>query len=155
MRRRSIRRMAPLALLLASSLVVAGCNDDSDSDEAEVKDVLTGFFTDVAEARGEEACDALTVATVRFLSAVAPVAGVPATCPDNVRAVNGQLSEEEKEALKTAEVGQVTVSGDTATINPEEVKFEHEGESALLSSVRAGPTVLKRVGDEWKLESLG
>ena len=151
---RSRRCLVPVALLL-SLLVVAGCGDDSDSDEAEVKEVLTGFFTDVAEARGEEACDRLTVSTVRFLSAVAPVVGVPATCPDNVRAVNGQLSEEEKEALKTAEVGAVTISGDTANVNPQEVKFEHEGQSALLSSVRAGPVVLKKVGDEWKLESLG
>jgi hypothetical protein len=152
--RRSRRRLVPVALLF-SLLVVAGCGDDSDSDEAEVKDVLTGFLTDVAEARGQDACDALTVASVRFLSAVAPVAGVPATCPDSVRAVHGQLSEEEKEALKTAEVGQVTVSGDTATIDPQEVEFEHEGQSALLSSVRASPVVFKRVGDEWKLEALG
>ena len=154
MTRRSRRRLVPVALLL-SLLVVAGCGDDSDSGEAEVKDVLTGFLADVAEGRGEEACDALTVASVRFFSAVAPAAGVPATCPDQVRAVHGHLSEEEKGALKTAEVGQVTVSGDTATVNPEEVEFEHEGQSALLSSVRANPVVFKRVGDDWKLEALG
>ena len=154
MTRQSRRRLVPIALLL-SLLVVAGCGDDGDSDEAEVKDALTGFLTDVAEARGVEACDRLTVSTVRFFSGVAPSAGVPATCPDTVRAVNGQLSEEEKEALKKAEVGQVTISGDTATINAQEVKFEHEGQSALLSSVSASPVVLKRVGDEWKIELLG
>ena len=146
--------MVPLALLL-SVLVLVGCGDDSDSGEGEVKDVLTGFFADVAENRGTEACDALSVGNVRFLSAVAPAVGVPATCPDNVRAVNGQLSEEEKEALKTAKVGEVTVSGDTATVDPNEVEFEVAGESTLLSTVKSGPVVLKKAGDEWKIESLG
>ena len=153
MTRRSRRRLVPPALLLCSFLVVAGCGDDSDS--GDVKDVLTGFFTDVAENRGTEACDALSVENVRFLSAVAPAAGVPATCPDNVRAVNGQLSEEEKEALKTAKVGDVTISGDTATVSPQEVEFEIVGESTLLSTVKSGPVMLKKAGDEWKIESLG
>jgi hypothetical protein len=155
MTRSTCRRLFPLALLLCSALVVAGCGDDADSDESQVKDVITGFFADVAENRGTEACDALTVGNVRFLSAVAPAAGVPATCPDNVRAVNGQLSEEEKEALKTAEVGEVTISGDTATIAPQAVEFELAGQSTLLSSVKTGPVVLKKAGDEWKIESLG
>ena len=154
MRPRSITRLAPLALVLAALLVVAGCSDDSDSD-AEVKGVVTGFLTDLAENRGTEACDRLTTGTVRILSAVAPAAGTAATCPDNIRAVNGQLSEEEKEALKSAEVKAVTIDGDTATVNPQDVEFEIEGTSSLLSSVKGGPVVLKNVDDEWKIESLG
>ena len=152
MTRRSRRRLVPLALVL-SVLMVAACGDDSDS--GDVKGVLTGFFTDVAENRGTEACDALSGENVRFLSAVGPAVGVPATCRDSVMAVNGQLSEEEKEALKTAKVGEVTVSGDTATVSPQEVEFEIVGESILLSSVKSGPVVLKKAGDEWKIESLG
>jgi hypothetical protein len=152
---RSIRGLAPLALLLASLLVVAGCGDDADSEEDAVKGVVTGFFTDLAENRGTEACDRLTTGTVRILSAVAPSAGTAATCPDNIRAVNGQLSEEEKEALKSAEVRAVTVSGETATVNPNDVEFEIEGTSSLLSSVKGGPVVLRNVDDEWKIESLG
>ena len=154
MTRRSRCRLVPLALLL-SVLVLAGCGDDSDSGEGEVKDVVTGFFADVAENRGTEACDALSVENVRFLSAVAPAVGVPATCPDNVRAVNGQLSEEEKEALKSAEVKAVTISGDTATVNPQDVEFEIDDTSSVLSTVKAGPVQLKNVDDEWKIESLG
>ncbi len=155
MRTRSICRTAPLALLLASSLFIAGCSDDADSDEAAVKGVITGFFTDLAENRGTEACDRLTTGTVRILSAVAPSAGTAATCPDNIRAVNGQLSEEEKEALKSAEVKAVTISGDTATVNPQDVEFEIDDTSSVLSTVKAGPVQLKNVDDEWKIESLG
>ena len=155
MRTRSIRRLAPLAVVLASVLVVAGCGDDSDSGEDAVKGVVTGFLTDLAENKGTEACDRLTTGTVRILSAVAPAAGTSATCPDNIRAVNGQLSEEEKEALKSAEVKAVTIDGDTATVNPQDVEFEIEGTSSLLSSVKGGPVVLKNVDDEWKIESLG
>lgn len=154
MSRRGIRRLAPLALLLVSTLVVAGCSY-SDSDEAGVKDAITGFFTDLAENKGTEACNRLTTGTVRILSAVAPAAGTAATCPDNIRAVNGQLSEEEKEALKSAEVKAVTISGDTATVNPQDVEFENEGTSGLLSAVKAGPAQLKKIDDEWKIESLG
>ena len=154
MRPRSIRRIAPLALLLAS-LVVAGCGDDGDSGEDAVKGVVTGFFTDLADNKGTEACNRLTTGTVRILSAVAPAAGTPATCPDNIRAVNGQLSEEEKEALRSAEVKAVTINGDTATVNPQDVEFEIEGTSSLLSSVKGGPVQLKNVDDEWKIESLG
>ncbi len=146
--------MIPLTLLLAFWLFVAGCSD-SDSDEAAVKDTITGFFTDLAENHGTEACDRLTTGTVRILSAVAPSAGTAATCPDNIRAVNGQLSEEEKEALKSAKVKAVTISGDTATVNPNDVEFKIEGTSSLLSSVKAGAVQLKNIDDEWKIESLG
>ncbi len=154
MTRRRICRIVPLPLLLASLLFVAACSE-SDSDEAAVKDTLTGFFTDLAENRGTQACDRLTTGAVRILSAVAPAAGVPATCPDNIRAVNGQLSEEEKEALKSAEVKAVTINGDSATVNPNDVEFQIEGKSSLLSSVKGGPVQLRNVADEWKIESLG
>ena len=154
MRTRSTRRLAPLAVLLASFLVVAGCSD-SDSDEAVVKDVIAGFFSDVAENHGTEACDRLTSGTVKLLSAVAPAAGTPATCPDDIRAANGQLSEEEKEAMKSVEVKAVTVNGDTATVNPNDVVFELGETSGPLSNVKSGPVVLRKVDDEWKIESLG
>ena len=155
MTRNGCRRLSTLALLLCSLLVVAGCGDDADSDEGQVKDVITGFFADVAENRGTEACDALTTGTVRAFSAVAPVSGVPATCPDNISAAYGKLGDEEKEALKRAKVREVTIRGDTATVSPEDVEFEHEGQSALLSSIRSGPVVLKKAGDEWKIETMG
>jgi hypothetical protein len=148
-------RLAPLALLLASILVVAGCGDDSDSDEAKVESVVTGFFENLADGRAEEACDALTSGTVRLLSLQGPAGGTPATCPANVATVHGQLSEEEKEAMRAVEVKAVTVSGDTATVQPNDVEFDFEGESTLLSSVRSGPVVLRKFQGDWKLESLG
>jgi hypothetical protein len=149
------RRLIPLGLALVSFLAVAGCGDDADSDEAAVKEVITGFFTDVAENNGTEACERLTTGTVRIFSVVAPAAGAPATCSDHIRVVNGQMTEEEKDALKTAEVKSVTVSGDAATVAPDDVVFELRGTSTLLSSVKAGPVLLKNVDDEWKIESLG
>jgi hypothetical protein len=155
MRTRSIRRLAPLALLLAAFLVVAGCNDDSDSDEAKVKSVVTGFFDDLADGRAEEACDALTSGTVKLLSLQGPAGGTPATCPANVATVHGQLSEEEKEAMRGAKVKAVTVNGDTATVNPNDVEFQFEGQSTFLSSARSGPVVLRKFEGDWKLESLG
>ncbi len=155
MTRRSHRVLIPFLLVLASFLFLAGCGDDSDSHEAAVKGTITGFFTDVAENRGTQACDRLATGTVRLLSALAPSAGVPATCPDGIRAVNGRLSDEEKEALKSAEVKTVTISGDTATVNPNDVEFEIEGTSGLLSNVKGGTVQLKKIDDEWKIESLG
>ncbi len=154
MTKTTLRRIIPVTLLLVSFLFVAGCSE-SESDEAAVKDTISGFLTDLAENRGTQACDRLTTGTVRILSAVAPSAGAPATCPDNIGAVNGQLSEEENEALKSAEVKAVTISGDTATVNPNDVEFEIEGTSGLLSNVKGGTVQLKKIDDEWKIESLG
>ena len=57
------RLLATVLAVLALSVVVAGCGDDP-SPEDEVKDVVTGFFDDVADGDGTAACAKLTAAGV-------------------------------------------------------------------------------------------
>ena len=141
------------AALGVSLLVLAGCSSE-DSEDAEVRSVVTGFFADLAEGDGA-ACDALTGPATRLASLNALIANAPASCPDAVRVFSGQLSAAEKEGLKNAKVNRTTINGDQASIDPSDVEFPLDGQSQLLSSVRAGPTQLIKVDGSWKINSLG
>ena len=152
----TIRKMwqpAAAAVAGVSLLVLAGCSGE-DSEDAKVRSVVTGFFSDLADGDGA-ACDVLTGNATRLASLLAASANAPATCPDSVKVLSGQLSSDEKEALKNAKVNRTTISGDQATINPSDVEFLLNGQSQLLSSVRAGPTQLIKVDGGWKINSLG
>lgn len=145
------RRLAAVALSVS---ILAGCSK-SESDEGRVKRVVTRFFYDLGAGRGSEACSALTGAAIRFAALSAQQANAPATCPEAVKVVNGQLSSDEKEALKNATVKQATISGDEATIAPSDVEFSVNGMSSLLSDIKSGPTHLIKFAGSWKIDSLG
>jgi hypothetical protein len=148
---RSVWRLAAVALSL---LTLAGCSK-SDSDEAKVKSVVSGFFSDLGAGRGSEACSALTGSATRLAGLIAQVANAPATCPEAVKVLDGQLSSDEKDALKNVKVKQVTVSGEEATIAPTDVEFSVNGKSSLLSNVKSGSTHLTKASGSWKIDSLG
>lgn len=133
--------------------LLAGCGG-AKSDDSEVRGVVTGFFSDLGEGKAA-ACDALTGPATRLAGVVALMANAPATCPDAVKVFSGQLSAEEKKALTRAKVNRTTVNGDQASIAPADIEFPLNGQSQLLSSVKAGPTHLVKVGGSWKIDSLG
>lgn len=136
-----------------SLVLLAGCSS-AKSDDAEVRDVVTGFFSDLGEGKST-ACDALTGAATRLAGVVALMANAPATCPEAVKVFSGQLSAEEKKALTKAKVNRTTVNGDQASIAPTDIEFPVNGQSQFLSSVKAGPTHLVKVDGNWKIDSLG
>lgn len=152
----TIRKMwqsTAVAVAGVSLLVLAGCSGE-DSEDSRVRSVVTGFFSDLADGDGA-ACDVVTGSATRLASLVAASANAPATCPDAVRVFSGQLSSDEKEALRNAKVNRTTISGDQATIDPNDVEFPLDGRSQFLSSVKAGPTQLVKVDGSWKISSLG
>ena len=137
-----------------SLLVLAGCSE-AESEDAEVRSVVTGFFSDLADGDGT-ACGALTGAATRLASLSAQMANVPATCQEAVKVFSGQLNAEEKKAMKDAKVNRVTINGDQATIAPTDVEFPLAGgQSQFFSSMKAGPTHLLKVDGSWKIDSLG
>ncbi|MDQ3640755.1 MAG: hypothetical protein M3450_04605 [Actinomycetota bacterium] len=137
-----------------SLLVLAGCSE-AESEDAEVRSVVTGFFSDLADG-DESACGALTGAATRLASLSAQMANVPATCQEAVKVFSGQLNAEEKKALKDAKVNRVTINGDQATIAPTDVEFPLAGgQSQFFSNIKAGPTQLMKVDGSWKIGSLG
>lgn len=142
------------AALALSLLTIAGCSS-SKSDDAKVRGVVTGFFSDLADGRGTSACDALTGSATRLASVFAAAANAPASCPEAVKVLHGQLSTDEKQAMKNVTVKHANVNGDQATIAPTDVEFSVNGQSKLLSSIKAGPTHLTKVAGSWKIDSLG
>ena len=143
-----------LAVVALSVIALAGCSK-SESDEAKVKSVVSSFFSDLGAGRGSDACDALTGPAIRLAALGAQMANAPASCPEAVKVVNGQLSSDEKEALKNVKVKRATVNGDEATIAPSDVEFSRNGKSSLLSNVKSGPTHLTKASGGWKIDSLG
>jgi len=152
MRPMSLRRTA--SLITALLLTVAACGK-SESAEAKAKATVTGFFDDVAGGKGDAACSRLTGAAVRELSAAAFVMQAPASCPEAVKLVNDQISDDEKKALRSATVNRVTIAGDKATVNDDDIELELKGQTGLFRNNNPKPVELEKSGDDWKISSLG
>ncbi len=150
---RSRYRLAATTLV-AVMIVAVGC-ERQESEADQVQEVVEGFLADAAEGRGEEACGALTGDAVRYVSVVGIAAQTEASCPEAVQALSGQYSESEKEALKSATVKRVSVSGNRATIARQDIEFNFRGESRLFPSATDAPVLLVKTDTGWKIESLG
>lgn len=142
-----------LAVLVVFS-VLAGCGGGK-STEDEVKDVVTGFFDDVADGDGAEACAKLTAAAVDQLNRAAFLLQAPGSCREAVEAVNRQLSGDDKKALRSAEVNAAQVNGNRATVADADISLELSGQSTLFRNSDPAPLTLEKVGDDWKITSLG
>ena len=152
----SVRNIYRLAgILLAAAMLLAGCSDDEDSDEAQVKTVVTDFLEDAADGRGSEACSKLTGDAVRYVSTVGAVAQAEASCPDAVQTLSGQFATDEKQALKSATVKKVNLSGNSATIAREDIEIKYQGQSHLFPRPSNSPVILIKTDTGWKIESLG
>ena len=150
-----LRRLASVVAALAvTALVVAGCGD-SESEEDRVKDTVTGFFDDVAEGEGQAGCARLTDSAVKELSAAAFLLQPPASCQEALEAASRQLGDEEKEALKSAKVIRVTVTGDRATVSDSDIELDLEGQSSVFRNNDPKPVQLEKSGEDWRISSLG
>ncbi len=146
-----------LATLLAVLAVVggaAGCGDDK-SEEDEVKEVVTGFFDDVADGDGGAGCAKLTTAAVDQLSAAAFLLQPPGSCREAVESISRQLSDDEKKALRSAEVNAATVTGTQASVADGDIALRMSGQSTLFRNNDPAPLTLEKIGDDWKITSLG
>ena len=148
------RLLATVLAVLALSVVVAGCGDDP-SPEDEVKDVVTGFFDDVADGDGTAACAKLTAAGVDQLNKAAFLLQQPGSCREAVESVSRQLSGDDKEALHSAEVNRAAVTGNRATVADADIALDMSGQSTLFRNNDPAPLTLEKVGEDWKISSLG
>ena len=148
------RLLATLVAVLALAGVTAGCGSDK-SAEDKVKDVVTGFLDDVADGDGAAGCAKLTAAAVAQLSEAAFLLQAPGSCPEAVEAISRQLSGDDKKALHSAEVNKATVSGAKATVADADISLRMSGQSTLFRNNDPAPVTLDKVGDDWKINSLG
>ncbi len=148
------RLLAVLLLVLTPVLGLAGCGDEA-SDEDKVENTVTGFFDNVADGEGQAACARLTDSAVEELSAAAFLLQAPASCQEAVELTHKQLGDEEKNALKSADVQRVTVTGDRATVADRDIKVDLEGQSSVFRNNDPKPLELQRSGDDWRISSLG
>jgi hypothetical protein len=149
------RWAAGLVGLLALTVVAAGCGE-SDSDEEAVKSTVAGFLEDVADGDGGAGCARLTEAGVREFSSAAFFLQAPATCPEAIKVANGQLSDDQKKALRTAKVNRVTVSGERATVADSDIELDVEGDGSILFlNNDPKPFQLEKSGDSWRIASVG
>lgn len=148
------RLLAVLLAVLAALIGLAGCGDE-ESDEDKAEKTITGFFDNVADGEGQAACARLTDSAVKEISAAAFLLQAPASCQEAIELTSKQLGDEEKEALKSADVGRVTVTGDRATVADTDIQVDLEGQSSVFRNNDPKPIELQKSGDDWKISSLG
>jgi hypothetical protein len=151
---RGRRLVAGLLSILAVAVMVGGCGD-SESDEDKVEGTVTGFFENVADGEGKSACARLTDSAVKELSAASFILQAPASCEEAVELTAKQLGDEEKEALRSARVGRVTVTDDRATVADNDIEIDLEGQSSVFRNNDPNPIELAKSGEDWKISSLG
>ncbi len=143
-----------LAVVVVAFSVLGACGGGT-SPEDEVKEVVTGFFDDVADGDGAAACAKLTAAGVDQLNRAAFLLQAPGSCPEAIEAVNRQLSGDDKKALHSAEASAAQVDGNRATVADADISLELSGQSTLFRNNDPAPLTLEKVGDDWKISSLG
>ncbi|HWC10842.1 MAG TPA: hypothetical protein VG455_06425 [Acidimicrobiales bacterium] len=148
------RLVATLVVALALVGAAAGCGDGQ-SAEDEVKDVVTGFFDDVADGDGAAGCAKLTAAAVEQISEAAFLLQAPGSCREAIESVSRQLSDDDKKALTSAEVNGAAVTGSRAVVADADIALRMSGQSTLFRNNDPAPLTLEKVGEDWKISSLG
>jgi hypothetical protein len=103
--------------LVALAALAAGCGGGS-SDQSEIESTLTGYIHDSMTGNWKGACEAMTKPASRRLVegfANAEPAVRSRRCPEAMTEVSEDLGPYVNEALENVEIGEVKVSGKTAT----------------------------------------
>lgn len=103
-------------VLVALAAFVAGCGGGS-SDESEIESTLTGYLNDFVAGNGKGVCEAMTGPESRKV--IEGIADSEPTmrsmsCPEVMTTVSEDLGPGKK-ALERVEIGEVKISGNTAT----------------------------------------
>jgi hypothetical protein len=122
---------------LAAVALLGGCGGSDEGGAGEPADAISAYLTAVADNEGQRACDLLTV---KARAQIVEVGG-NSDCPALVDTFHTFLGAD-AERLKGAEVKDVSIDGDMARAS-----VELEGQTAEVE--------LKRVGDEWRIDTFG
>lgn len=116
---------------------------EEDPDVTAVKQAVAVYLTDVSEGDGEGVCSRMTDDGVVAAAAAFGVESTGdeafATCVDSFTAAGSEFTDEDRENIGNAELSDVVVDGDTATLH---------------ISMRENPVTLVRGETGWLVESL-
>ena len=104
--------------MAAVAAALAGCGgggEKSKPDPQAAADAVTGFTTAFAAGDGAKACSLLTSAAASAFAKRAQTATGARDCPTSIERVHDLVGSSVTEPLSKATVGQVKVTGDTAT----------------------------------------
>ncbi len=114
-------RKLSLAVLALAALAASGCGSDDSGGgggggdgEAQIRDVVTGYASAVADGDGDKACGYLSQAARDRIEQAADTVDASG-CPGVIEKVTDTASADDRDKLGALEVTSVTVSGDTAT----------------------------------------
>jgi hypothetical protein len=112
------RRPLLAALACLALAPIAACGDSGASDEDQIKDTVSGFYTAFAEGKGDTACGFMSANAKAQLLKSTKALGVT-TCAKGIEAAAGFLPAKLSNQIKSLKATDVKVDGDKATANPE------------------------------------
>jgi hypothetical protein len=140
MSRVALRRRTAAAVVALAAAPLSACGGEASEDEV--------------RAAWEEAADAIAAGSATDFCALVSAEGKEAiteraglSCEDAIRLVATQLGAEDKARIRVAEIVQVDVSGDEATVR-------YESDAALARVGLTGRTSLVRVDGRWLLRGI-
>lgn len=129
--------------MLAAAIALAGCGGDDKpaDDQTAARDAVTSFTKAFAAGDGDKACSLLTAAAQTAFVNRAKVATGATKCPEVMQRVAQLAGESVTGPLSKATVGDVKVTGNTATTT-----LSASGHSTLVT--------LSKEDGEWKLNGV-
>jgi hypothetical protein len=129
------------------AMLATGCGGGDSADTTQVKQTVQRALTALADGNGRVFCALATPGAQAELARTTP----GASCPDVVIRISHQLSPKVKLGLRHAQVGTVTISGDSASIRDGSITST-EGKLTGFLQASAPPTKLARQSDgTWKI----
>lgn len=130
----------------SAALLAAGCGGGEDAPEPtpqeQVRTTWRAAAGEAAAGDGEALCARITEAGRERIRAETKL-----PCEDAVRLLASRLSEAEREAVRSAPITQVTVTGERAVVG-------YESTAALRKVGFTGRTELEKSGGQWLLSGI-
>ncbi len=79
----------------------------------------------------------------------------PGACPAVIAQIASQLSPSQRQALASLSVGEVTIDGQSARVDPAQLHVADAVQAAIQSTPDATAITLERHGRSWLIDNLG
>jgi hypothetical protein len=123
--------------VVLSAIAVLGIGCGGSNEEDQVEDAVEAYLAAVVEGDGKGVCEKLSPRARRqFIDDVRDLTAV-GTCSETMERITDQINDVLRDRLDDAEVGDVTIDGETATVRL-------EGSERLAT--------MRKVEGEWRID---